>query len=101
MQDKKPLLGATGSTSTGSTIAPVDGGLYVLSYVCSNWNSASGQLQFLASDNATWVNVGTAATANGSQGPIAIGAAASVRFTITGTPSAAVFAQLDRYQGAP
>jgi hypothetical protein len=98
MYDKKQLLGAAGSTTSGTNTV-IDGGLYVLDYVCSSWGTGALQLQALGPDNATFINVGTSVTANGSQGPIALGFPTTVKATITGTPSANVFASLTRYQG--
>jgi hypothetical protein len=98
MYDKKQLLGVAGSTTSGSNTV-IDGGLYVFDYVCATWNTGVLQLQAMGPDNATFINVGTSVTANGSQGPIALGFPTTVKATITGTPSANVFASLTRYQG--
>jgi hypothetical protein len=79
---------AAGVNAAGSTtpVTGVIGGSYIFACTASNWNSATAQLQALGPDGTTWLNVGTAMSANGTQG-VVIGANASVRVTVTGTPT--------------
>jgi hypothetical protein len=98
MQDLVYPLTSLGSTATGSATG-VEGGLYNMDYVSSNWGTGVWQLQALLPDNATYVNVGNPFSANGVQGPIAISQAMRVRAQLaSGTPSAAVIVRLGRYQ---
>lgn len=66
------------------------GGKYALA-IDATWNSGNAQLETLADDGATWINVGSSITANGfsnydlpaGQYRIAISAASSVYVSIT------------------
>ena len=98
MQDNVYPLGSAGGTATGNPTL-VDGGLYNMDYVSSNWGTGVWQLQALLPDNATYANVGATFSANGVQGPIAVGQAMRVRAQLaSGSPSAAVIVRLSRYQ---
>lgn len=98
MQDLLFPLTSAGGTATGSAFS-VEGGLYNMDYVSSNWGTGVWQLQVLLPDATTYANVGTTFSANGIQGPFAIGQAARMRAQLaSGTPSAAVIIRLSRYQ---
>lgn len=64
--------------STGQT-AGIAAGSYVWSYVLGG-TSPQLKLEYLGPDGATWIQLGTTATANGSQG-VVIGDNATVRLT--------------------
>ena len=85
-------------TTSGSAVT-VDGGRYIVDAVCATWNGATAQLQYLSADNATYVNVnGASFVANGAA-EIMVGAGALMKMTISGTPSAGVYAALKRVPG--
>ena len=71
---------------TTSPVTGVLGASYVFGCVATTWNSATAQLQALGPDGATYINVGTAISANGTLG-VVIGAGATVRVTVSGTPT--------------
>lgn len=62
---KSASLGAsfTGTLANGGQFSLSQGGYYALVVIASAFGSF--QLQVLAGDNATWVNVGAAVVANG------------------------------------
>jgi hypothetical protein len=76
-------VSVTGATAV---VTGAPGGSYIFAAVATTWNGASAQLQVLAPDGVKYLNVGTPLTADGSIG-VVIGANASVRVLITGTPT--------------
>lgn len=83
------------ATTSGSAVT-VDGGKYTVDAVCATWNGASVQLQYLSADQSTYVNVsGATLNANGSF-EVNVGAGTLMKMTITGTPSAGVYAAMKR-----
>jgi hypothetical protein len=79
---------ASGVNAAGATtpVSGIVGASYVLACVSASWAGVSVQLQALGPDGTTYLNVGTALSANGTLG-VVIGANATARLNVTGTPS--------------
>lgn len=60
---------------------------YILSCLATSWNGATAQLQALGPDGSTWLTGGVSALSANGTIPLSIGAGASVRISVTGTPS--------------
>ena len=82
------LLSAVNAATTGAAVPHVYKDSYLFSCVATSWGSATAALQFLGPDVTTWLPFSPAVslTANGSVG-VGIGANASIRAVVTGTPT--------------
>lgn len=69
-----------------SSVSGVSGNSYIFACSATSWAGGSAKLQALGPDSTTWMDVGTALTANGTQG-VVIGSNATIRVVITGSPT--------------
>lgn len=76
-------VGGAGSTTP---VTGIPRGNYTYACTANNWNAATAQLQMLGPDGTTYLNIGTAISANGTLA-VVLGANSSARVTVTGTPT--------------